>query len=75
MKKYVRAVLDDFQSADRRSASQKNGPAGAGGRGQVAGTVHDELVGQQGEGDGFFGVRIDTKLSAGDQTESGQKLA
>jgi len=32
MKKYVRAILDDLQSEDRRAAAKQNGTAGAGGQ-------------------------------------------
>ena len=76
MRKHVRAVLDDLHLNDLNKrtslasgsfAAQQSRPAGSGGRGQVAWAARDKLVGQDGEGDGFLGVRVNPVFGAGDQ--------
>ena len=75
MRKHIRAVLNDLNLNDlnkrtfldsRRFAPEQSSPAGSGGRGQVAGSAGDKLVRQDGEGDGFLGVGVNTVVGAGD---------
>ena len=79
MRKHVRAVLDDLNkrppSDSGRFASEQSSPASSGGRGHVAGAPRDKLVGQDGEGDGFLGVGIDTVVGAGRHAKIRQKVA
>ena len=76
MRKHVRAVLNDLNLNDLnkrtfldsgRFASEQSSPAGSGGRRKVAGSARDKLVSQDGEGDGFLGVRVNPVFGAGDQ--------
>ena len=80
MRKHVRAVLNDLNLNDlnkrtfldsRRFAPEQSSPVGSGGRRHVTGAAQDKLVGQDGEGDGFLGVGIDTVVGAGDDIKRG----
>src|ERR1019366_10207466 len=52
---------------------QNDGAAGACGRGEIAGFVLPCAVGEDGEGDGFFGVGIDVELGLGGDPAVGKE--
>jgi hypothetical protein len=76
MKKYVRAVFDELERKSGRGvAAEQNSAAGACGGRQVAGPLLDELVREDGKGEGLLGVGVDPALGGRPDVKRRKKLA